>query len=123
DWRAIWYLYEEVDGAQRGIVLIGNPFSMIAGLPALLWCLWSGLLRRRTDCLALAALYLASLGLWVISDKPVQFYYHYLLPGTFLMGCLALALDAIWQTRGRWRWLSPAALAAAAGMFAWFYPI
>ena len=33
--RAIWYLYEVVDGAQRGIVLIGNPFTMLAGLPAL----------------------------------------------------------------------------------------
>ncbi|MBW8784903.1 MAG: phospholipid carrier-dependent glycosyltransferase, partial [Novosphingobium sp.] len=32
NWRAIWYLYEVVDGAQRGIVLIGNPFTMIAGL-------------------------------------------------------------------------------------------
>jgi hypothetical protein len=38
DQRAIWYLYEK-DGAQRGIMLIGNPFIMLAGLPALVWCL------------------------------------------------------------------------------------
>ena len=42
NWRAIWYLYEFVDGAQRGIVLIGNPFTMLAGLVALGWCGWAG---------------------------------------------------------------------------------
>lgn len=123
DWRAVWYLYEPVDGSQRGIVLIGNPFSMLAGLPALLWCLWAGLRRGRSDALACALLYLATLGMWTVSGKPIQFYYHYLLPSTFLMACLALALDALWQRGGRWRWLPLGALAAAAGMFAYFYPI
>ncbi|MFT4026730.1 MAG: phospholipid carrier-dependent glycosyltransferase [Novosphingobium sp.] len=123
DWRPIWYLYEPVDGFQRGILLLGNPFSMLAGLPAVLWCLWAGLRRQRGDALVCALLYLASLGMWVVSGKPIQFYYHYLLPSVFLMACLALALDAAWQRGGRWRWLPPGALAAAAGMFVYFYPI
>jgi dolichyl-phosphate-mannose-protein mannosyltransferase len=123
DWRSIWYLYEVVDGAQRGIVLIGNPLSMWAGLPALGWCLWAGILRGRTDALALAVLYCASILLWVVSTKPIQFYYHYLLPGSFLMGCLALALDALWNREGRWRWAAVGALGAAIACFAWFYPI
>ena len=42
DWRPIWFLYENVDGAQRGILLLGNPFAMLAGLPAMVWCLWRG---------------------------------------------------------------------------------
>ena len=121
NWRAIWYLYEVVDGAQRGIVLIGNPFTMLAGLPALLWALWAGLRQRRYDALACAVLYVATLGMWAISGKPIQFYYHYLLPGTFLMACLALALDDMWA-RGR-RWLPLGVLAIAAGMFLYFYPI
>jgi dolichyl-phosphate-mannose--protein O-mannosyl transferase len=121
DWRSIWYLYEKVDGAQRGVVLIGNPFSMIAGLPALLWCLWAGVRHRRGDALALAVLYIVSVGMWIVSGKPIQFYYHYLLPGTFLMGCLALALDAMWNSKRRR--LSLVVLAAAFGTFAWFYPI
>ena len=121
NWRAIWYLYEVVDGAQRGIVLIGNPFTMLAGLPALLWALWAGLIRRRYDALACAVLYVATLGMWAISGKPIQFYYHYLLPGTFLMACLALALDELWA-RGR-RWLPRGVLAVSAGMFLYFYPI
>jgi len=33
--RGIWYLYEPVDGAQRGVLLIGNPLTMLLGLPAL----------------------------------------------------------------------------------------
>jgi len=121
NWRAIWYLYENIDGAQRGVVLIGNPFTMLAGLPALLWCLWAGLMRRRRDALACALLYAASLGMWLVSTKPIQFYYHYLLPGTFLMACLALALDDLWHT-GKRR-VPLATLAVATGMFIWFHPI
>jgi dolichyl-phosphate-mannose-protein mannosyltransferase len=123
NWRAVWYLYEPVDGAQRGILLIGNPFTMLAGLPALVWCIWAGLWRRRDDALGFAALYFAAMGLWLVSAKPIQFYYHYLLPGTFLMACLALALDAVWAKGGKWRWLPGGALVLAAGMFIWFYPI
>jgi dolichyl-phosphate-mannose-protein mannosyltransferase len=123
DWRAIWYLYEPVDGAQRGIVLIGNPFSMLAGLPALVWCLWRGYVRREGYGIAFAILYLACLGVWIVNGKPIQFYYHYLVPGAFLMACLAFALDDIGQRRDRWRWIAPASLVAAFGMFGWFFPI
>ena len=123
NWRAIWYLYQPVDGAQRGVLLIGNPFTMLAGLPALAWCLWTGVRQRNWARLGFVALYLASLGMWIVSGKPIQFYYHYLLPGTFLMVCLALALDDLWQRADKWRWLAPASLALSAAMFAYFYPI
>ena len=128
NWRAIWYLYERVDGGLRGILLVGNPFTMLAGLPAWGWCLWVGLRRQRGEALALALLYAFSLGLWAVNGKPVQFYYHYLLPAAFLMGCLALALDALWRHPGRWRWAGPDTLATGAlwlavGLFAGFFPI
>ncbi len=123
NWRAIWYLYENVDGAQRGVVLIGNPFTMMAGLPAALWCLWAGIRQGRRDALACVALYVASLIFWAVSGKPIQFYYHYLLPGSFLMAGLALALDALWERRDRLRWLAPATLTLAVGVFVYFYPI
>jgi dolichyl-phosphate-mannose--protein O-mannosyl transferase len=123
NWRAVWYLYEPVDGAQRGIVLIGNPFTMLAGLPAVLWCLWQGVRRGRGDALALVILYTGSLGMWAVSGKPVQFYYHYLLPASFLLACLALALDALWQRSGCRRWLAAAILTVSVGMFIYFYPI
>ncbi len=123
DWRAIWYLYQPVDGAQRGIVLIGNPVTMILGLGALVWCGWAAWRRKRPDALAFVVLYLACLGLWIVTSKPIQFYYHYLLPGAFLMGCLALAADALWEKGGKWRWPPVALIVAAYGVFVYFYPI
>lgn len=119
--RPIWFLYEPVDGAQRGVLMIGNPFTMWAGLPALLVCLVWGWLRRDWAMLGVVALYAASLGAWIVANKPIQFYYHYLLPGTFLTVAMALVLGAWWE-RGR-RWPAAIALAASLGLFAWFYPI
>lgn len=121
DWRAIWFLYENVDGAQRGVLLVGNPLTMILGLIALVWAGVHGFTERRRDALALFVLYMVSLGMWVVADKPVQFYYHYLLPSTFLMGMLALALDSLWQ-RGR-KALPLLALAGSVALFVWFWPI
>ncbi len=123
NWRAIWYLYKEVDGAQRGIVLIGNPFTMLAGLAALVWAVWAGVRQRRLDLLSFTALYFATLLFWAASGKPVQFLYHYLLASTVLMALLALALDALWQRTDRWRWIAPASVALSLAMFVWFYPI
>ncbi|MBC2653361.1 phospholipid carrier-dependent glycosyltransferase [Novosphingobium flavum] len=123
DIRAIWFLYEKIDGVQRGVLLLGNPFSLLAGLPALGWCLWAGWRQRRMDALAAALFYLTAIGMWVANGKPIQFFYHYLLPSTFLMAGLALALDALWHRPDRWRWAAPAALALSLALFAWFLPI
>jgi dolichyl-phosphate-mannose--protein O-mannosyl transferase len=120
DWRAIWFLYEPVDGAQRGVLLVGNPLTMLLGLVALVWAGVHGSEGRR-DALALGVLYAVSLGAWIVADKPVQFYYHYLLPSTFLMGMLALALDAMWQ-RGR-RTIPLLVLGGSLALFAFFWPI
>jgi len=128
--RPIWYLYEQADGAQRGVLLIGNPLTMLAGLPALAICAWWGMLPKfgasiapgmRAAMLGCVAGYAASLGLWLFADKPIQFYYHYLLPGLFLSVALSLVLAQLWEA-GR-RWPALAMVAGALGCFAWFYPI
>lgn len=119
--RAIWYLYEPIDGAQRGVMLIGNPLTMLLGLPALGWCAWASFARGRGDALAVLVLYVASLGMWIIAPKPVQFYYHYLLPSCFLMAALGLALGELWELN--WRKLAVATLAASCALFAYFWPI
>ncbi|MCB2047217.1 MAG: phospholipid carrier-dependent glycosyltransferase [Novosphingobium sp.] len=121
--RPIWYLYENVDGAQRGVLMLGNPLTMLAGLPALVWCLWAALARKRRDALVMAVGYAAALGLWLVSGKPVQFYYHYLLPGVFLSGALGLTLDQAWRKGGPWRGASLVMAAGSLAMFAWFWPI
>ncbi len=121
--RPIWYLYEVADGARRGVLMLGNPLTMLLGLPSLVWCLWTAIARKRCDALAMLVCYAATLGFWLVSGKPVQFYYHYLLPGVFLAGTLALVLDAGWR---RGRVLRAASLALLLGpfaLFAWFWPI
>lgn len=123
NWRAIWYLYKEVDGAQRGVVLIGNPFTMYAGLVALLWAMVEGVRRWRVDLLAFATLYVISLMFWAFSGKPIQFLYHYLLPSTFLMAILALALDDAGKRDDRWRLLMPIGIGFSVLMFVVFYQI
>jgi dolichyl-phosphate-mannose-protein mannosyltransferase len=121
NWRPIWYLYEQVDGARRGVLLLGNPFTMLAGLAAFAWCAFVGVFRKRWDALAIALFYAVSIGFWMIAAKPIQFYYHYMVPSFFLMAALALALDELWK-KGR-KWWALGALALALGLFAWFFPI
>jgi dolichyl-phosphate-mannose--protein O-mannosyl transferase len=119
--RGIWYLYENVDGAQRGVLLIGNPLTMLLGLPALAWCLVTGLLRSNWAKVGAVVGYAVSLGLWLIAPKAVQFYYHYFVPSCFLLAALALALSDLRRAgRGRIAW---AMLAGSTGLFALFYKI
>lgn len=119
--RAIWYLYEIVDGAQRGVMLIGNPLTMLAGLFALGWCAVAAAREKRADCAALVVLYAASLGLWVVAPKAVQFYFHYFLPAMFLSAALALLTEHLWQRGER---LVPLVLAGGAALvFAFWFPI
>lgn len=121
NWRPIWYLYAMTDGAQRGIVMLGNPLTMLLGLPALLWCAWAAIGRRDRAALAVAVLYAVSFGFWIVAPKPIQFFYHYLIPHGFLLAALALALDALWR-RG-WRVAAVLPVAASVALFAWFHPI
>ena len=121
NWRAIWYLYEGVDGAQRGVMLIGNPLTMLIALPALAWCAWAALVRRRMDALAVLVLYAAALGFWIVAAKPTQFYYHYFAASCFLLAALSLALDALWQRGLRWPMIGT--VGASLTLFAFYYPI
>ncbi|TNE61809.1 MAG: phospholipid carrier-dependent glycosyltransferase, partial [Sphingomonadales bacterium] len=125
DWvlnlRAIWYYYEAVDGVQRGILLLGNPLTMLLGLPALVWCAVTGATQREWVRSAVVAGYAVSLGLWLVAEKSVQFFYHYFVPQFFLLAALALALDAIWRAGNRR--IPIAILAGSTALFAWFFPI
>ncbi|MFZ9395927.1 MAG: phospholipid carrier-dependent glycosyltransferase [Erythrobacter sp.] len=125
DWvtntRAIWYFYEAPDGIQRGVLMLGNPLTMLAGIPAIFWCVASGFSQRNWARLGVAIGYLVSLGLWFFAGKSVQFFHHYLVPQMFLLGALALALDALWQAG--YRKLVWLVLGGSCALFAWFYPI
>jgi dolichyl-phosphate-mannose--protein O-mannosyl transferase len=120
--RGIWYLYEPIDGAQRGVLLIGNPLTMWLGLPALAWCLAAGVWRRDWARLGAVIGYGISLGFWIVAPKPVQFYYHYFVPSFFLLAALALTCSDL-RRLPRGQWLAWAIPAASAAVFAWFFPI
>ncbi|EGD59615.1 glycosyl transferase family protein [Novosphingobium nitrogenifigens DSM 19370] len=118
--RPIWFLYEPVDGAQRGILMLGNPFTMLAGLPALGWCGWKAWRGEAVPALVFV-LYVLSLIFWAINGKPVQFYYHYELAASFLMAALALVLGTWWDNGLKWP--AKTALVLTVIVSIGFYPI
>ncbi len=119
--RPIWYFYEWDQGAQRGVLLIGNPVIMWGGLIAVLACLWAWIKSRAIRPLAVALLWIASLGIYVVIPKSLGFYYYYHLSGIFLCLVLAVAFHHFdrGEGKGREEWFAAAALVA----FVYFYPI
>lgn len=119
--RPIWYFYEWDQGAQRGVLLVGNPAVMWGGLAAVLACYWAWLRDRALKPLAMALLWTASLAVYAVIPKSLGFYYYYHLSGLFL--CLVLPMAFHHFDRGRNRGLDEWALGAAAIGFIYFYPI
>ena len=117
--RPIWYLYEPVDGAQRGILLLGNPAILWTGIIAALALVGEGLARRSAMLLAPPLLWGFSWLIWAVIPKSLGFFYYYYLSSIFLGLVLAVAFQT-YQGRSRWdAWF----LALCAGLFAYFYPI
>ena len=75
--RPIWYLYEPVDGVQRGIWLIANPAVAWGGLVAVVYCLWRAFRTGSLTLLSAGGLWLASIGMWAAIPKSLGFYYYY----------------------------------------------
>ncbi len=118
--RPIWYLYEPVDGAQRGILMIGNPVVMWGGLVAVAACLWGWMKKRDTRLLAAFALWVASVGIFAIIPKSLGFYYYYYPSSIFIVIAIAAAFDHWRSQRARWdRRFAMAALAMAV----YFFPV
>lgn len=121
DLRPMWYLYEPVDGIQRGILMLGNPAVMWGGLVAVAACLWAGLRERAKPMLAIALLWIGSYGVWIVIPKKIGFFYYYYLPSIFLGLALAAALER--YAEPRFKFASEIALAVTFALFAWFFPI
>ncbi|MDH7973096.1 phospholipid carrier-dependent glycosyltransferase [Sphingomonas sp. AR_OL41] len=119
--RPIWYLYEQVDGAQRGVLMIGNPAILWGGLVAVAACLWAGLRNGAVKLLAVALLWVGAYAMWALIPKSIGFFYYYYLPSILL----ALPLAGAWEHYGKGRlknW-DEGFVALSAGLFAYFYPI
>lgn len=119
--RPIWFFYEWDDGAQRGVLLIGNPLVMWGGLLAVLACCWAWFRDKAIRPLATALLWIASLAIYVVIPKSLGFYYYYHLSGLFICIVLAAAFHHFDRGKGRGReeWF----VAAAFLVFVYFYPI
>lgn len=115
--RPIWYFFEPDQGIQRGVLMIGNPAIFWAGLPAVLWCLWTGIRRRDGWRTGSALLWAFSLGIWAIIPKSLGFLYYYQMSSIWLCLCLAYALSDLprWWRRGF--------MTLAILLLVYFYPI
>jgi hypothetical protein len=120
DWRPVWYLYEPVDGAQRGVLMLGNPAVMWGGLVAVAGCLAAWLGGRNWAAGAIALLWIASVAMWAAIPKSLGFYYYYYLSSIWLSLAIAAAFD---HWRVRLRYWDEAFLALAAVLFIHFHPI
>lgn len=115
--RPIWYLYEQTDGAQRGILMIGNPLLMWGGLIAVVACLWGGIRSGNPRLLAAFGLWAASVAIFAIIPKSLGFYYYYYPSSIFIVIAIAAAFDH-WRARlGKW----DERLVIAAFVFALYY--
>ena len=118
--RPIWYLYEPADGAQRGILLLGNPAIMWSGLLAVIACWWGWVKSGSPRLFAAASLWTGSLAIWAVIPKSLGFYYYYFPSSVFIVIAIVLALDH-WRTRTR-NW-DIALLAVSAALALYFYPV
>ena len=122
DERPIWYLFEQAEGAVRGVLLLGNPMIMWAGLPALILSVVMGVKLKNWALFVPTGLWLVGVEIWIVLPKKVTFYHHYFVPSFFLIIALAATLEYLWM-RDR-KYIAPTLLIfAALGVFVDFYPI
>ena len=119
--RPIWYLYEIADGAERGILMLGNPAIMWGGLIAVMACLWGWWRGADHRLGAVALLWIGSVAMWAIIPKSLGFYYYYYLSSIWLPVAIAAAFDRF--GRDRLRYWDEGFLVLSLGLFVYFYPI
>jgi dolichyl-phosphate-mannose-protein mannosyltransferase len=121
DIRPIWYLYERVDGAQRGVLMIGNPAVIWGGLLAVVACLYGWWRDGSWRLLGIAGLWLGSFAIFIIIPKSLGFFYYYYPASIFLSLAIAAACNHfVWL---RDRRIDEYATIAAIALFGYFYPI
>ncbi len=119
--RPIWYLYEPVDGARRGVLLVGNPAVMWGGLVAVAACLWAFVRCGDQRLGGVAMLWIGSYAVWAIIPKSLGFFYYYYVPSIWLSVAIAAAFQR--YARDRLDGIDETLLIVAVATFLYFYPI
>ena len=120
DWRPIWYFYEPADGAQRGVLMLGNPAVIWGGLLAVLACLAAWVRDGDARAGGVALVWVASIAMWAIIPKSLGFFYYYYLSSIWLALAIAATFD---HWRVRLRYWDEGFLALTAVLFIHFHPI
>lgn len=122
-YRPTWYFFQDV-GAGRiaGIIAIGNPAVWWVSIPALLGMTVLAVRRKLWAGLFLATMGLGLYLLWAVQPRSLVFM-HYMFE-SIPFACLAIAyfVDRLWRHRD-FQVLAFAYLAAAVGMFIFWYPL
>ncbi len=131
DWaimkRPIWYAFDKEGARQehvRGVVLLGNPLVMWAGLAAMFFCVSNWIRTRSRAAFLIVFFYSVFYFSWAVIPRKIAFYYYYYPAGMVLSLALAWAFEVLESRRphlGQWpRW---AFLGATFAIFAYFLPI
>ncbi len=126
--RPIWYSFEKEGPSQEwahGVLMLGNPLIMWAGVLAVIACMAHWLETRSRETFLIVATYCFFFFCWAVIPRKVSFYYYYYPAGMTLSLALTFVFDWLEKTAqsepARWgRWLF---LAISGGLFIYFFPI
>jgi dolichyl-phosphate-mannose--protein O-mannosyl transferase len=132
DWplmtRPIWYAFDKegsgADEKVRGVILLGNPLIMWAGLVALVGCAWGWISTRGRQAFLILAFYFMFYASWALIPRKIEFYYYYYPAGMVLSFALAYVFYHLEQGSkerlplARWTFFGMSVV-----LFIYFFPI
>lgn len=131
--RPMWYAFDK-EGLNkewvRGVMMLGNPLIMWAGVLSVGFCIWDFIHTRSRAAFLLLCYILGTFASWMVIPRKVAFYYYYFPTGMLLSLSLVYFF---WSIRdesstptpfSKFRNYSPwVFLAAATCLFIYFWPI
>lgn len=127
DGRPILYYLDNAKertlGLKTAFGAFNNPIVSWGGLFALITCAVQAVRRRCGKAAFIVVGYFSQLGPWLLISRTL-FAYHYFPSILFLVLALAYVMNDLAERRARgWRWAVYGTTAAAAGLYAAFYPV
>ncbi len=125
--RPIWYTYETVSNTPtliRGVLFIGNPLIMWAGLWAILSCTWTFFETRSKEAFLIIYFYALFLFSWAVIPRKLMFYYYYYPAGMILSLAIVFLFYDLKKLNPKWAIVGLRAfIVLSALIFIYFFPI